>query len=81
MWSLVWLAERDLQPRVVETVVALWLKRGGDRRVVVVSWRPAGLRSLLDTYEGRLFVLPPPVFGWQVVDALRAETSGGPEAA
>jgi len=80
--ALVWLTERELHPRVAETVVRAWLSAGSEaRRAVVVTWRPAALRALLDEYEGRLFVLPPPVFGWQVVDALRAAAPGSREDA
>jgi hypothetical protein len=81
LWALVWLAERDVQTRTVERVVGSWLRPGHGRRVVVVTWRPAALRALVDQHEGRLLVLPPPVFGWQVVDALRSTDRGGPEAA
>ena len=79
--SLVWLAERDLEADVAETVVTSWLARGPRHRVVIVTWRPAALRELLDRHPSRMFVLTPPVFGWQVVDALRASGPGEPSAA
>jgi hypothetical protein len=78
-WSLVWLTERDVHARVVETVVASWLDVAATWRVIVVTWRPVVLRELVEAHGGRLVVLPPPVFGWQVVDPLRG--TDGPEAA
>lgn len=73
MWALIWLTERELHARVAETVVGAWLGHGRVRRVVVVSWHPTALRALADRHRTHLVVLPPPVFGWQVVDALRAD--------
>ena len=80
IWSLVWLTERDLDPRLAESVVVAWLGQAADRRVVIVTWRPTVLRGLVERHGARLSVLPPPVFGWQVVDALRV-FDPGPEAA
>jgi hypothetical protein len=80
--AVVWLTERDLHPGVAATLIRTWLAAGdASRRAVVVTWRPAALRVLSDEFAGRLFVLPPPAFGWQVVDALRAGDPGAPEAA
>ena len=79
IWSLVWLADRELHTRVAETVVRDWLAGGASRRVVIVAWRPTALRELVEQHHPRLAVLPPPVFGWQLVDALRADDRG-PEA-
>ena len=72
----VWLTERDVDVRAAETVLGGWLRRGADRRAVVVTWRPTALRGLVDAHGGHLVVLPPPVFGWQLVDALRASDRG-----
>ena len=79
-WSLVWLTEREVHARVVESVVTTWLASPDTWRVVVVTWRPIVLRPLADLHGTRLTVLAPPVFGWQVVDPLRG-ADGGPEAA
>jgi hypothetical protein len=79
-WSLVWLAERDVHARVVETVATTWLTAPHTWRVVVVTWRPVVLKALADAHGTRLAVLAPPVFGWQVVDPLRGG-DGDPEAA
>jgi hypothetical protein len=66
--SLVWLAERDDDAEV--SVVESWLA-AGDHLAVIVSWRKPALRSLVERFQDRLVVLAPPVFGYQLVDALR----------
>jgi hypothetical protein len=59
-----------------ETLVAdagKWLKRAKHgQRVVVVTSKPATLKSLSALHGERLHVLPAPVFAWDLVDALRA---------
>jgi hypothetical protein len=67
--SLVWLTERDDEPDVA--IVEAWLDGGVDRRAIVVTWRKPALRALVDRFQDRLVVLAPPVFGYQLVDALR----------
>ena len=79
-WSLVWLTEREIHARVVETVVSSWLSEPRAWRIVVVTWRPVVLRPLVEQHGGRLVVLAPPVFGWNIADPLRGG-DGGPEAA
>lgn len=50
-----------------------WLKRTKHgQRVVVVTSKPAVLKPLTTLHGDRLHVLPAPVFGWDLVDALRA---------
>ena len=41
-------------------------------RVVAVTSRPRALASLVDRFGKRLHVFPAPVFGWELVDALRS---------
>jgi len=67
--SLVWLTGRDDDPDI--TVVEAWLDASAERCAVIVTWRKAALRSLLDRFADRLVVLASPVFGYQLVDALR----------
>ena len=57
-------------------MVRSWLKLTKIPRIVVVTSKPTALHKLVASYHGRLCVLPAPVFGWIVVDALRA--SGAP---
>jgi hypothetical protein len=79
-WSLVWLTERESDSQEIERTLEAWLDEPEVWRVVVVTWRPAALRSLGERHGVRLAVLVPPVFGWNVADPLRG-TDGGPEAA
>lgn len=71
--ALVWLTDRGDDPRAIAATVTSWLEIGAPR-IVVVAWKLAMLRALHEAYGARLAILPPPVFGWQVVDALRAPT-------
>lgn len=48
-----------------------WLAADGARRAIAVTARPAAFAALRAAHPGQLAVLPAPVFGWQVVDALR----------
>ncbi len=63
------------------TCVRSWMKLTKSQRVVVVTSKPTGLRDLVATHPGRLFVLPAPVFGWELVDALRAAEPPRPRGA
>jgi hypothetical protein len=77
--AVVWLAAdlaHDLGARV-----RLWLRTNPPRRVVIVTTRPAALRDLIACHPERLFVLPAPTFGWELVDALRATTPPRPRGA
>jgi hypothetical protein len=47
-----------------------------DSRVVAVTSRPRALASLVARFGERLHVFPAPVFGWELVDALRSCVSG-----
>lgn len=57
-----------------------WM-RGKTPVVVVVTSRPAALDQLQTTFGKRLMVFAPPVFGWDVVDALRAFEPPRPRSA
>lgn len=61
--------------------VRAWLKLTRLRRVVVVTAKPAALDELVAAYGDRLYVLPAPVFGWDVVDALRSSEPLRPRGA
>jgi hypothetical protein len=72
--TLIWLPEPGLDERVIAEAVRAWLGAKVRLRVVVVTGRPVRLRELTMDTRGRVLLLPAPVFGWQLVDALRAET-------
>ena len=61
--------------------VRSWIKLTKIQRVVVVTTRPMAWRDLLATHGERLTVLPAPVFGWDLVDALRATEPTRPRGA
>ncbi len=76
--AVVWLAAdlADLAPRARS-----WLRTSRPHRVVIVTTRPAALRDLVACHPERLFVLPAPTFGWELVDALRAPPPPRPRGA
>jgi hypothetical protein len=79
-WSWVWIADRDLEPATADQQVRAWLRGGATARVVVVTAKLAAFRAVAADHEDRVVVLPAPVFGWHVVDALRpieAPNAGG----
>ena len=61
--------------------VRAWMKTARSLRVVVVTPKPFELRDVAATFGERIAVLAAPVFGWQVVDALRAPPAAGPRGA
>jgi hypothetical protein len=61
--------------------VRTWIKLTKIQRIVVVTSRPTAWRDLLATHGERLTVLPAPVFGWDLVDALRATEPTRPRGA
>ena len=52
-------------PRTVSTLKPL-------ARLVVISSRPTGWKALALAFADHLIVLAAPSFGWEIVDALRA---------
>lgn len=69
--TLVWLADHATDDRTVIDAVRRWLGAKPRVRVIVVTDRPARLRAASGDVRGRVLVLPAPVFGWQLVEALR----------
>lgn len=60
-------AADDLRSRVQS-----WIKHPHPPRVVVISSRPTGWKTLSLAFGDHLMVLAAPSFGWEIVDALRA---------
>ncbi len=69
--TLVWLTESGSDERTIVDTVRSWLGAKARLRAIVVTDRPVRLREAADDARGRLLLLPAPVFGWQLVDALR----------
>jgi hypothetical protein len=61
--------------------VKSWMKVTKNQRVVVVTTKPTVFRDLVATHAERLYVLPAPAFGWELVDALRAAEPSRPRGA
>jgi hypothetical protein len=78
--ALVWLAG-DTQASELVARVRSWLRLARNQRVVVVTSRPAALREVVAAHVERLFVLPAPAFGWDLVEALRAPPVPRPRGA
>ena len=66
------LVDDDTASEAMRTRVQSWIRRAHPPRVVVISSRPAGWRALSLTFSDHLAVLVAPSFGWEIVDALRA---------
>jgi hypothetical protein len=62
--------ERAREPLVDE--LRAWLALFRRPRLVVVTSTPTALKDLVAAHGERLSVLAAPVFGWDLVDALRA---------
>lgn len=75
--TLILLGEESSTDAILARVRS-WLKTTKTQRVMVVTPKPAALRDLLVVHGDRLFVFPAPVFGWELVDALRAEVPARP---
>ena len=78
--SLVWLTDRGGDASREATVIGAWLAAEDGRCAVVVTWRPSAFRAVQVLHGERIAVLPAPVFGWQIVDALRAAAVRRPTA-
>ena len=70
--SLVWLTDRGGDASREATAIGAWLAAEDGRCAVVVTSRPSAFQAVHALRGERIAVLPAPVFGWQVVDALRA---------
>jgi hypothetical protein len=75
--ALVWLASDDRDHQKAADDVNSWLAASAARRAVIVTDRPAAFQGLRMQHGRRISILPAPVFGWQVVDALRWNRGGG----
>ena len=49
-----------------------WLRLASSLRIVVISSKPSGWKTLAMAHRDDVYVLAAPAFGWQIVDALRA---------
>lgn len=78
--ALVAIAARHTGDELVADV-RTWIKLTRHQRVVVVTTRPHAFKSLVAAHSERLFVLPAPAFGWELVDALRATEPSRPRGA
>jgi hypothetical protein len=65
------LVDDDTVSEVMRARVQSWIKQAHPPRVVVISSRPAGWKTLSLTLVDHLIVLAAPSFGWEIVDALR----------
>lgn len=71
--TLVWLAAHVEDDRTVIDTVRHWLGAKTKLRAIIVTDRPVRLKQAAEDTLRRVFLLPAPVFGWQLVDALRDE--------
>jgi hypothetical protein len=72
---------RDSDGDAIAPQVRSWMKTARSLRVVVVTSKPFELRDVATMFGSRLAVLAAPVFGWEVVDALRGRPAVGPQGA
>jgi len=72
--TLVWLTGQGTDERMVIETLRVWLGAKLKLRAIVVTDRPVRMRPAAEDARGRVVLLPAPVFGWQLVDALRDET-------
>jgi hypothetical protein len=71
--TLVWLTDHASDDRTVVDTVRAWLGQKARLRAIVVTHRPVRLKQVSYDTRGRVLLLAAPVFGWQLVDALRDE--------
>lgn len=79
--ALVVISSHDISSDALVAEVRSWLGLTRNLRVVVVTSQPRALRALLAAHGERLYVLAAPVFGWDLVDALRATEPPPPRGA
>ncbi len=75
---LVWLTDEAGDERAIVAAIRTWLGAKADLRVILVTGRPVPLGAAVADARGRIALLPAPVFGWQLVDALRDVGSRSP---
>jgi hypothetical protein len=71
--TLVWITDRADDDRSVIDTVRVWLGAKTKLRAIIVTDRPVRLKAASDAQRGRVLLLAAPVFGWQLVDALRGD--------
>ena len=69
--TVVWVIADEDGPKEAAMLVRSWLISRSHRRAVIVTRSPSSIRGALQVDEGRLQILVPPVFPWQLVDAVR----------
>lgn len=79
--ALVLISQSETSSDAILAHIRSWLRLTRTQRVVVVTPKPAALKDLVLAHGDRLIVLPAPVFGWEVVDALRATEPRRPRGA
>jgi len=71
----VWVIDKEQDPRAIIEQIRPWLDVRDARYAVIITWRPTTVRDAIGNDELRLSILVPPVFPWQLVDALRQRGS------
>ncbi len=69
--AVVLFCETASGPSFARQQVQAWLSSSRSLQVVVVTPQLGTFRALAAVYAPRLVVIPAPVFGWDLVDALR----------
>jgi len=72
---LVWLTDHERDEGSIVATIRAWLGVKPELRAILVTGRPVRLREAASDAQGRVILLPAPVFGWQLVDAVRDEGS------
>jgi hypothetical protein len=71
----VWVIDKEQDPQSIASEIRPWLHARAARHAVIITWRPTTVREAIGLDEARLSILIPPVFPWQLVDALRQRGS------
>jgi len=69
--TVVWVIANEDVPKEAAMLLRSWLISRSHRRAVILTRSPRSIRGVLQVDEGRLQILVPPVFPWQLVDAVR----------
>jgi hypothetical protein len=73
--TLVWLTDASTDDRSVIDTVRLWLGAKPKLRAIIVTDRPVRLKEAGEDARGRVVLIAAPVFGWQLVDAIRDDAA------
>ena len=79
--ALVAVSASDISSDALVRDVRSWIRSTRSQRIVVVTSKPIALKDLVIAHGERLFVLPAPVFGWELVDVLRKPVPARPRGA